>query len=186
MKILCVLYDDPKGGMPKSYPVANLPKLDKYPDGKSEILKKAISRAYKCNKDKIICFLCEEEKLCIKGIKEYMSNMNKEQYNPVPFYPRPHQENATNEAYNHFITNKESRGKLIFPCGAGKSLTGYWIIKELKKYQREDIMVIVGGVIPVQDYQFLFDCGAVGIYGPGTKIAQAAIDMVTILIDSIK
>jgi formate dehydrogenase len=33
MKILCVLYDDPKGGMPKSYPVANLPKLDKYPDG---------------------------------------------------------------------------------------------------------------------------------------------------------
>ena len=33
MKILCVLYDDPKGGMPKSYPVASLPKLDKYPDG---------------------------------------------------------------------------------------------------------------------------------------------------------
>ena len=33
MKILCVLYDDPKGGMPKSYPVSSLPKLDKYPDG---------------------------------------------------------------------------------------------------------------------------------------------------------
>ena len=33
MKVLCVLYDDPKGGMPKSYPVASLPKLDKYPDG---------------------------------------------------------------------------------------------------------------------------------------------------------
>ena len=33
MKILCVLYDDPKRGMPKSYPVASLPKLDKYPDG---------------------------------------------------------------------------------------------------------------------------------------------------------
>ena len=33
MKILCVLYDDPKGGMPKSYPIPNLPKLDKYPDG---------------------------------------------------------------------------------------------------------------------------------------------------------
>ena len=31
MKILCVLYDDPKGGMPKSYPLSNLPKLDKYP-----------------------------------------------------------------------------------------------------------------------------------------------------------
>ena len=33
MKVLCVLYDDPKGGMPKSYPVASLPKLDNYPDG---------------------------------------------------------------------------------------------------------------------------------------------------------
>ena len=60
------------------------------------------------------------------------------------------------------------------------------VISELKKYEREDIMVIVGGVIPTQDYQFLFDCGAVGVFRPGTKIAQAAIDMVTILIDSIK
>ena len=59
------------------------------------------------------------------------------------------------------------------------------VISELKKYEREDIMVIVGGVIPAQDYQFLFDCGAVGVFGPGTKIAQAAIDMITILIDSI-
>ncbi|MDC3260400.1 DEAD/DEAH box helicase family protein [Winogradskyella sp.] len=57
--------------------------------------------------------------------------LNKEQYNPIPFYPRPHQENATNEAYNHFITNKESRGKLIFPCGAGKSLTGFWMMEKL-------------------------------------------------------
>ena len=32
MKILCVLYDDPKGGMPKSYPIKDLPKLEKYPD----------------------------------------------------------------------------------------------------------------------------------------------------------
>ena len=47
-------------------------------------------------------------------------------------------------------------------------------------------MVIVWGVIPAQDYQFLFDCGAVGVFDPGTKIAQAAIDMVAILIDSIK
>ena len=35
MKVLCVLYDDPKGGMPKSYPLSDLPKLDKYPDGMS-------------------------------------------------------------------------------------------------------------------------------------------------------
>jgi len=59
------------------------------------------------------------------------------------------------------------------------------VIAELKRYQREDIMVIVGGVIPAQDYQFLFDAGAVGVFGPGTKIAQAAIDMLTILIDSV-
>jgi methylmalonyl-CoA mutase len=58
------------------------------------------------------------------------------------------------------------------------------VIAELKRYEREDIMVIVGGVIPAQDYQFLFDAGAVGVFGPGTKIAQAAIDMLTILIDS--
>ena len=45
-------------------------------------------------------------------------------------------------------------------------------------------MVIVGGVIPAQDYQFLFDAGAVGIFGPGTKISQAAIDLLTILIES--
>ncbi len=60
------------------------------------------------------------------------------------------------------------------------------VIAELEKYEREDIMVIVGGVVPPQDYQFLFDAGAVGVFGPGTKIAQAAIDLLTILIDSIE
>ncbi|WP_159951432.1 methylmalonyl-CoA mutase [Polaribacter septentrionalilitoris] len=59
------------------------------------------------------------------------------------------------------------------------------VIAELKKYEREDIMVIVGGVIPAQDYQFLFDAGAVGVFGPGTKIAQAAIDLLKVLIDSV-
>ena len=33
MKVLCILYDDPKGGMPKSYPLSKLPKIEKYPDG---------------------------------------------------------------------------------------------------------------------------------------------------------
>lgn len=59
------------------------------------------------------------------------------------------------------------------------------VIKELKKYHREDMMVIVGGVIPPQDYQFLFDAGAVAVYGPGTKISEAAIDLLQILIDSV-
>lgn len=59
------------------------------------------------------------------------------------------------------------------------------VIEALKKYGREDIMVIVGGVIPQQDYQFLFDAGAVAVYGPGTKISEAAIEILQILMDSI-
>jgi methylmalonyl-CoA mutase len=57
------------------------------------------------------------------------------------------------------------------------------VIEELKKYGREDIMVIVGGVIPAQDYQFLFDAGAAAVFGPGTKISEAAIKILEILID---
>lgn len=60
------------------------------------------------------------------------------------------------------------------------------VIEELKKLGREDIMVIVGGVIPHQDYQYLYDAGAVAIYGPGTKIADAAIDLLGILIETRK
>lgn len=56
------------------------------------------------------------------------------------------------------------------------------VIEELKKYGRDDIMVIVGGVIPAQDYQFLFDAGAVAVFGPGTKISDAAITMLEILL----
>ncbi len=59
------------------------------------------------------------------------------------------------------------------------------VIKELQKLGREDIFVIAGGVIPKQDYQFLFDAGVVGIYGPGTKISEAAIDMLQILLQTI-
>jgi methylmalonyl-CoA mutase len=73
----------------------------------------------------------------------------------------------------------------ISSLAAGHKTLVPQVIAALKKYGREDIMVIVGGVIPAQDYQFLFDAGAVGVFGPGTKIAQAAIDMLTILIDSV-
>ena len=72
----------------------------------------------------------------------------------------------------------------ISSLAAGHKTLVPQVIAALKKYSREDIMVIVGGVIPAQDYQFLFDAGAVGIFGPGTKISQAAIDLLTILIDS--
>jgi methylmalonyl-CoA mutase len=57
------------------------------------------------------------------------------------------------------------------------------VIEELKNYGREDIMVIVGGVIPKQDYQYLFDAGAVAVFGPGTRISDAAIQMLDILLD---
>ena len=58
------------------------------------------------------------------------------------------------------------------------------VIEELKKYGREDIMVIVGGVIPAQDYQYLFDAGAVAVFGPGTKISEAAITILDVLLES--
>ncbi|WP_264510560.1 methylmalonyl-CoA mutase [Flavobacterium sp. N1719] len=58
------------------------------------------------------------------------------------------------------------------------------VIEELKRYGREDIMVIVGGVIPAQDYQFLFDAGAVAVFGPGTKISDAAISILEVLLEN--
>jgi len=73
----------------------------------------------------------------------------------------------------------------ISSLAAGHKTLVPQVISALQKYGREDIMVIVGGVIPAQDYQFLFNAGAVGVFGPGTKIAQAAIDLLTILIDSV-
>ncbi|NJX16501.1 methylmalonyl-CoA mutase [Tamlana crocina] len=57
------------------------------------------------------------------------------------------------------------------------------VIKELKTYGREDILVIVGGVIPKRDYQFLFDTGVVAVFGPGTKISDAAVQVLEILMD---
>ena len=60
------------------------------------------------------------------------------------------------------------------------------VIEELKKYGRDDIMVVVGGVIPAQDYQFLFDAGAVAVFGPGTKISEAAIKILEILMGSFE
>lgn len=60
------------------------------------------------------------------------------------------------------------------------------VIDELKKLGREDIMIIVGGVIPVQDYDFLYKAGAAAIFGPGTVIADSAIKILEILIEKIK
>ncbi|MEM8886574.1 MAG: cobalamin-dependent protein, partial [Bacteroidota bacterium] len=51
------------------------------------------------------------------------------------------------------------------------------LIEELKKLGREDIMVIAGGVIPKQDYDFLYEAGVGGIFGPGTPVPEAAGDV---------
>lgn len=56
------------------------------------------------------------------------------------------------------------------------------VIEELRKLGREDIMVIVGGVIPPQDYQYLYDAGAVAIFGPGTSVAAAGKKILGILL----
>lgn len=50
----------------------------------------------------------------------------------TPLKPRPHQKKAINKAKEFFITRENSRGKLIFPCGSGKSLTGFWLTQELQ------------------------------------------------------
>jgi methylmalonyl-CoA mutase len=59
------------------------------------------------------------------------------------------------------------------------------LIEELRKLNRDDILVVVGGVIPPQDYEFLYQAGAVGIYGPGTVIPVAAQHVLEILNGSL-
>ena len=73
----------------------------------------------------------------------------------------------------------------ISSLAAGHKTLVPQVIAQMKELGREDIMVIVGGVIPAQDYQFLFDAGALAVYGPGTRISDAAIEMLDILIDSV-
>jgi methylmalonyl-CoA mutase len=59
------------------------------------------------------------------------------------------------------------------------------VIGELKKLGRDDIMVIVGGVIPAQDYEFLYKSGVVGIFGPGTSVSMAAKKILQVLLDTL-
>lgn len=60
------------------------------------------------------------------------------------------------------------------------------IIAELERLGRGDIMVVAGGVIPQQDYDYLYDAGVFGIFGPGTKISTSAIKILDLLIESTK
>lgn len=56
------------------------------------------------------------------------------------------------------------------------------LIDELKNLERDDILVFVGGIIPHQDYEFLYDAGVAGIFGPGTKISESTIKILKLLI----
>ena len=56
------------------------------------------------------------------------------------------------------------------------------VIEELKKLGREDIIVIAGGVIPAQDYDFLYKAGVAAIFGPGTSVSKAACQILEILL----
>jgi methylmalonyl-CoA mutase len=60
------------------------------------------------------------------------------------------------------------------------------VIAELKKLGREDVMVIVGGVIPPQDYQFLYDAGAAAIFGPGSVISDCAVQILRLMMGEEK
>lgn len=58
------------------------------------------------------------------------------------------------------------------------------VIEELKKLGREDIIIIAGGVIPAQDYNFLYKCGVAAIFGPGSPVTMAAKQILKILLDN--
>jgi methylmalonyl-CoA mutase len=60
------------------------------------------------------------------------------------------------------------------------------VIEELRLLGRADIMVVAGGVIPAQDYDFLYDAGVFGVFGPGTKISRAAQTILDLLIRSVE
>ena len=70
----------------------------------------------------------------------------------------------------------------ISSLAAGHKTLVPQVITELEKLGRNDILVIAGGVIPQQDYGYLFDAGVSGVFGPGTVITEAAINILDKLI----
>jgi len=72
----------------------------------------------------------------------------------------------------------------ISSLAAGHKTLVPQVIEELKKLGREDILVVAGGVIPPQDYKFLYDAGVAAIFGPGTSVAAAAKQILEILLHS--
>jgi len=71
----------------------------------------------------------------------------------------------------------------ISSLAAGHKTLVPQVIEELKKLGAEDVIVVVGGVIPAQDYDFLYQAGATAIFGPGTVISEAAKQILTIMLN---
>ena len=69
-------------------------------------------------------------------------------------------------------------------AGGHKSLVPK-LVEELKKYGRNDILIILGGVIPEQDYSFLLKNGVSAIFGPGSKISETALEILNLLIKKL-
>lgn len=74
----------------------------------------------------------------------------------------------------------------ISSLAAGHKTLVPQVIQELEKLEREDIMVVAGGVIPQQDYDTLYKAGVTGIFGPGTKISKAAVGILELLIKDLE
>ena len=74
----------------------------------------------------------------------------------------------------------------ISSLAAGHKTLVPFVIEELKQLGRKDILVVAGGVIPSQDYDYLFKAGVSGIFGPGTVIAEAASQILEIMIKDRK
>ncbi|MFT7453128.1 MAG: methylmalonyl-CoA mutase [Patescibacteria group bacterium] len=70
----------------------------------------------------------------------------------------------------------------ISSLAAGHKTLVPQVIEALKKMGRPDILVVTGGVIPPQDYDFLFEAGVAGVFGPGTVISKAAAEILGIMI----
>lgn len=96
-----------------------------------------------------------------------------------PLFQTPH------EAAKQAVENDVHILGVSSLAGGHKTLVPQ-VIEELKKFGREDIMVVAGGVIPPQDYEFLFDAGVSAVFGPGTIIAKAAQDILQKLIHNAK
>jgi predicted helicase len=87
----------------------------------------------KIQKKQIQEILADSWQLLDKAFFDKVRNLlNNKAVKEKPFIPRKHQEKAVKQALNHFVKENNSRGKLIFPCGSGKSLTGYWLSEALE------------------------------------------------------